>query len=121
MVTIPQRNQGDGDKYTAATAIASNVLRSLVTAVTKAMTTAIANAMVPVAATPNTITYSSSIYLYNNKPFEMKTKEGKCWWHLINKTAKGHKIMESLLPLSMPTRSWTSSRIIPPRLDWKTS
>ena len=60
-----RRNQGDGYKDAEALVIASNVLRSLVTTVTQAMTTAIANATVTVPVTPNTITYSSAIDPYN--------------------------------------------------------
>ena len=77
LATRALSNKNDGNKDAAAKVIASNVLRSLVTAVTKAMKTAIANATVLVAVTPKTITYSSSIHLYDNKPFKIKTKEGK--------------------------------------------
>ena len=59
------RHQNDGEEDTAALAISSNVLRSLITAVTKAMTTDIANEMVLVVTTPNTIMYSSTIAPYN--------------------------------------------------------
>ena len=91
MSTRKQINQGDGDEYAAAPAIASDVLRSLVTAVTQAMTTAIANATVPVPVTPNTITYYSTIDPYGDKFSETKTKEGKYRWHLTTKTSKGWK------------------------------
>ena len=67
METRAQRHQHDGYKDAVAPAIASDVLRSLVTAVTKAMKTTIANATVPVSVTPNTITYFSAINLYNNE------------------------------------------------------
>ena len=43
MATRAQINQGNGDKDTVAPAITYYVLRSLVTAVNKVMTTAIAN------------------------------------------------------------------------------
>ena len=85
MSTRAQRHQNDGDKDAAAPAIASNVL----TAVTKSMMTAIANATIPVATTPKTITYFSAIDPYDKKSFETKTKEGKYWWHLITKNAEG--------------------------------
>ena len=74
MTTKAQINQGDRYKDAAALSVASNVLRSLVMAVTKAMTTAIANATVPVPVILNTITYSSVINPYNNELFETKKK-----------------------------------------------
>ena len=70
-------NQGDGDKDEAAPAIDSDVIRILVTAVTKAMVTTIANSTVPNPVTPNTITHSSAINPYNNETLETNTKEGK--------------------------------------------
>ena len=79
------------DKDVADPAISYDVLRILTTAVTKAITTAITNEMVPVAATPNNITYSSVINLPNNESFETKTKEGNYQWHLITKTSEGWK------------------------------
>ena len=86
MATRARRNQGDGYEDAEASAISSDVLRSLVTAVTQAMATAIANATVPVPVTPKTITYFSVIDLYNNESFHKK-KEGKYRWHLITKTS----------------------------------
>ena len=86
-----RKNKGDGDKDAESPAIASDVLRSLVTAVTQAMTTVTANATVPVPVTPKTITYSSAIDLYGNELFETNTKEGKYRWHLTTKTAEGWK------------------------------
>ena len=74
MAKREQRNQGDGDKDAAAPAIDSDVLRSLVTFVTQAMTTAIANATLPVPVTPKTITYSPAIDPYGDELFETKTK-----------------------------------------------
>ena len=70
-----RRNQGDRDKDAAALEISFNVIRSLVTAVTKAMKNFTANAMVPVSVTPKTITYFSAIDLYNNESLKTKTKE----------------------------------------------
>ena len=67
METRTQINKGDGDEDAAAMAIASDVFRSLITAVTQATTTAFANATVPVPVTPKNITYSSVINLYNGK------------------------------------------------------
>ena len=55
------------------------------------MTTSIANTTVPVPVTPNTITYSYAIDLYDDKLFGMKTKEGKYWWHFNTKTIEGWK------------------------------
>ena len=89
MVMRVQINQGDGHEDAAALSIASNVLRSLVMVITQVMTTAIANATVPVPITPNTITYSSAIDPYNDESFETKIKEGKYRWHLITMTAEG--------------------------------
>ena len=77
MAMRAQINQGDGDKDEAAPAIDSDVIRILVTAVTKAMVTAIANSTVPNPVTPNTITHSSAINPYNNETLETNTKEGK--------------------------------------------
>ena len=74
MAMMAQRNQNNGNKYAAAPAIASDVLRSLVKAVAKMMTTAIANAKVLVAATSKTIKYYSNIDPYDNKSFETKMK-----------------------------------------------
>ena len=74
MAKREQQNQGDGDEDAAAPAIASDVLRSLVTAVTQAMIPAIANTTLPVPVTPKTITYSSAIDPYGDKLFETKTK-----------------------------------------------
>ena len=91
MATRLRRQQNDIDEEAAAPYIASDVLRSLVMAVAKSMTPAIANATVLVASTPKTISYSSAIYPYDGKSFEMKMKEGKYWWHLITKTAEGWK------------------------------
>ena len=91
MATKAQINQGDRYKDAAAPSVASNFHRSLVTAVTKAMTTAIANATVPVPVIPNTITYSSVINLYDNESFETKTKEGNYRRHLTTKTAEWWK------------------------------
>ena len=87
MVTTTWRNQVNVDKDAAAPAIASDVLRSLVTAVTQAMTTATANAMVPVPVTPKTITYFSTIYQYNDESFGTKIKDGKNRWHLTTNIA----------------------------------
>ena len=91
MAMRAQNNKKDGDKDVAAPAIVSNVLRSLVTDVIKAMTTAITNAMVPVAVTTKTITYYSAIHLYDKESFETNTKEGKYRCHLITKTSEGWK------------------------------
>ena len=91
MATRLRRQQNDIDEEAAAPYIASDVLRSLVMAVAKSMTPAIANATVLVASTPKTISYSSAIDPYDGKSFEMKMKEGKYWWHLITKTAEGWK------------------------------
>ena len=77
MTTRAQINQGERGEDAAVPAYASNVLRSLVTAVTQAMTTTTANETVPVLVTPKTITYSLAINPYNKESFEMKTKEGK--------------------------------------------
>ena len=89
MATRLRRQQNDIDEEAAAPYIASDVLRSLVMAVAKSMTPAIANATVLVASTPKTISYSSAIDPYDGKSFEMKMKEGKYWWHLITKNAEG--------------------------------
>ena len=89
MATRAQRNQGNGDKYAAAPDIASNFLSSLVTAVTKAITNSIVNATVPVPVMPKTITYFSSIDMYDNYSFDMKTKERYYQWHLTTKIAEG--------------------------------
>ena len=67
MATRSRRNQGDVDEDAAALAIAFNVLGSLITSVTQAMTTSIANATVPVPVTPKTIPYSSAIDPFDNK------------------------------------------------------
>ena len=88
METRTRINKGDGDEDAAALAIASDVLRSLVTAITQAMTIAIANAMVPVPVTPKFITYYSTINPYDNAFFGMNMKEGNYRWNLTNKTAK---------------------------------
>ena len=64
MVVKSQINQDDGDKDASAPAIAYDFLRSLITAATQDMTTAIVNATVPVPVIPNTITDSSAIDLY---------------------------------------------------------
>ena len=71
--------------------IASDVLRGLVADVTQVMTTAIANATVPVPVTPKTINYSSAINLYNDESFKTKTKKRKYQWNLTNNTYKGCK------------------------------
>ena len=55
------------------------------------MTTTITNAMIPVPVMPMTITYSSTVDLYDIKSFEKKTKKGKYWWHLTAKTEEGCK------------------------------
>ena len=86
-----RRNKGDRDEDTAPQSIAPDILRSLVWAITQVMTTAIANATVPVPVTPNTITYSFAINPYNNELFKTKTRNGKYRWHLTTKTAKGWK------------------------------
>ena len=91
MARRARRNQGDRDKDTSALAIDSDVLRSLVTAVTQAMMTAISNATVPVPVTPKTITYSSIIDPYDDESLETKKKEGKYRWHLNTKTVEGWK------------------------------
>ena len=91
MATRARINQDGRDKDAAAPAIASDVLSSLVMAVTQAMMTAIANTTVPVPVTSKTITYSSTINPYNNESFKTKTKEGKYRWHLTTKTTKGWK------------------------------
>ena len=91
MATRAQRNQGDRDEDAAAPAIALNVLGSLVTAVTQAITTAIANTKVPVHVALKIITYSSAYDPYDKKLFKTKTKEGKHRWHLITKTAEGRR------------------------------
>ena len=89
IATMAQRNQGDGEEVAAAPAIACNVLRRLVMAVTQAITATIANAMVSFPFTPKNIAYSSAINLYHDKSFETNMKEGKYQWHLTTKTAKG--------------------------------
>ena len=81
------RNQGDRDK--AAPSISSNVLMSLVTAVTQAMMTAIANAAVPVPVTPKIITYYSDIDPYDDESFGTNMKEGNYRWHPTTKTVGG--------------------------------
>ena len=77
MVTRAQTNQGDGDEDVASPDIYSNVFRILVTSVTQAMKTFIANETAPVPVTPKTITYSSTIDPYDKNSFETKTKKGK--------------------------------------------
>ena len=67
MAKRAQRNQNDGDEDAAALDVASNVLRSLVLDVTKAMMNATVNAMVPVAVTSKNIKYSSAIDPYNDE------------------------------------------------------
>ena len=89
MTTRDRRNQGNGEEDAAAPAIASDVLRSLVMSVTQAITTDIANGMVPVLVTPKIITYSSVIDLYNDKSFKTKTKEGKYRRDLTTKAVEG--------------------------------
>ena len=89
MTSRAQTNQGEGDEDVASPAISSDVFRILVTAVTQAMKTFIANATAPVPVTPKTITYSSTIDPYNNNSFETKTKEGKYRWLLTTKTSEG--------------------------------
>ena len=69
--------RGHGDEYAVAMAIASDVLKSLVTAVTHVMTNAIANTTVPVPVTLQTITFPSAIDPYDDKSLETNTKEGK--------------------------------------------
>ena len=76
VATRAQSQQNDGDEDVAALAITYNVLRSLATAVTKSMTTAIANSTFLVTANPKTIMYSSAIDLYGDNSFKIKTKEG---------------------------------------------
>ena len=71
------RQKKGRNKDAAAQAINYDVLKSFITAVNTVMTTTIARKMLPVAATPNTTTYSSAINPYNNESFRMKTKEGK--------------------------------------------
>ena len=77
--TRRQQNNGNKDAEEPATALSidSNVLRSLVTDVTTAMTTAISNKTFPVSATPMTTTYSSTIDLYYRESFKTKSKEDK--------------------------------------------
>ena len=91
MASRSRRNQGNRDEDAAAPANATNVLRSLVMAVTQAMTTAISNTTVTVPVMPKTTTYSSDIDPYDNESFGTKTKEGKYRWHLNTKTAEGWK------------------------------
>ena len=91
MATRARRNKFNGDKDATDLSITYNVLRSLVTDVTQVMATAISNVMVPVRVRPKTITYSSSVDLYDEDSFEMKTKEGKYRWHLTTKTSEGWK------------------------------
>ena len=67
MSTTAQRHQIKGEENTVAPAIASDVLRSLVIAVTKVIKAAISNAKVPVDVTPKTITYYPPIDLYINE------------------------------------------------------
>ena len=64
---------------------------SLVTAVTQAMMTAIANAAVPVPVTPKIITYYSDIDPYDDESFGTNMKEGNYQWHLTTKTVGGWK------------------------------
>ena len=81
MATGAQINQGDGDKDAVSLSIASNVLRSLDTAVTKAMTTAITSQWSLSPSHPRPMTYSSAIDPYDNTLLEMKTKVGRYWCH----------------------------------------
>ena len=67
MAKRAQRNQNDRDEDAAALDVASNVLRSLVLDVTKAMMNATVNATVPVAVTSKNIKYSSAIDPYNDE------------------------------------------------------
>ena len=89
METRARRQKNYDNKDATSPAISSDVLRSLITAVTKAMTTTISNATVLDADTPKTIMYSSNIDPYNKDISEMKTKEGKFRWRIITKTTKG--------------------------------
>ena len=73
-----RRHKNDSNKYAAAPDTDYDVLRKFVMAVTMLMMTAIANATVPVAATPKTTMYSSAIEPYDNEPFKTNKKEGKC-------------------------------------------
>ena len=66
MAMTAQRQKNYGNKYVVAPSIASDFIMSLVMAVNKAMMTTIANAIIPVAATPKTVTYSSVIDPYND-------------------------------------------------------
>ena len=86
-----RRHKNDSNKYAAAPDTDYDVLRKFVMTVTMLMMTAIANATVPVAATPKTTMYSSAIEPYDNEPFKTNKKEGKLRWNLITKTAKGWK------------------------------
>ena len=91
MTPRARRSQGNRDKDAAYTAIAFNVLRSLVTLVTQSMTTAIVNATFPGPVNTKTTTYYSAINLYDNELSETKTEEGKYQWHFYTKTAEGWK------------------------------
>ena len=121
MVTRARRHQNDGDEDKAASAIASGVLRILVTAVTKAITTANANTTVPVTFTPNTISYSSAIDRMTASCSRQIQRKGSIGGTSSLRPPKGGKMMEFPPPLSTPTRYWTSSRIIQSSSDWAIS
>ena len=67
MATRARRNKGGSDKDAASPAIVSYDPRSLVTYVTEAMTTTIANTTAPIPVTPKTITYSYVIKPYDDE------------------------------------------------------
>ena len=121
MATSARRHQNDVNEDSAAPAISSDVLRSLVMSVTKLMTTAISNtnsqslprprpSHIPPPSTRKTMNFS-----------RQRWSKGIIGGISSPRRPKGGKSKESPPAPSMSTIFWAYSRIVPSSLDWKTS